>query len=55
MANARAHDYDPKLMYGRELNNPRAMFKRRSGLNLAVQLAIETESGSNEVSCNSSR
>jgi hypothetical protein len=35
------------LKYGRELDNPRAMSKRRSGLCL-VQLAIETESGSGQ-------
>ena len=47
MANAHVQDYGLELKYDRELNNPRAMFKRRSGLYL-VQLAIETESGSDQ-------
>ena len=47
MANAHVHDYGLELKYDRELNNPRAMFKRRSGLYL-VQLVIQTESGSDQ-------
>ena len=47
MANAHVHDYGLELKYDREPNSPRATFKSRSGLYL-VQLAIETESGSDE-------